>query len=486
MRAIARMVFFSVGLAILAAALLSGHARAALIVTHVACLALIWITGIRALALWLRSRERERTAEPVGPLRVALLSCTADDLDIAALAASAAQDVPVDVYVLDDSRTEAARTAVDAAAAHIGARVLRRSGSEGAKAGNINHALRLIGEHTDAVVILDSDTVLPAHFVRRATAALVSDPSIACVQGAPVASGPSWFARFFGPLVRTHARVNHAPRARIGFPAFVGRGALLSVRALRDVGGFPHTVSEDLALSVRLRDRGWRIVHRPDIEFTEDFPIDYAAFRVQQGKAAEGAAEFLLSARGTRLPGRERRDIIMETALLPLGAAAGLSALALGTTLALLGTATPPLITAITAMLALAPLLPEALRRVRRRHPVSALLFLVLTPLLYASVSLAIVRHAASVARGRPARFTITPKAPARTEWSAAIDALRPEYTWALTALVVAALLGMPLLGLPFTVPALAATAFLLLGARPHVPLVSPAPRLRVARPEGK
>lgn len=476
MRWFARTLVISLAIALAITTLLAGMFDETLVVAQVCLLAIVWLTGIRALILWVRSRRNSTpNFAPAPPMRVALLYCTADDISPDGFLASANQDVPVDVYVLDDSSSDSARSAVDAVAARIGARVIRREHRVGAKAGNLNHALGLLHPDTDAVVILDNDTVLPRDFVRRTSAVLASDSRIACVQAAPIDGGPSWFARFFGGLVDTHARVNHATRARVSFALFGGRGALISLPALREVGGFPEAVAEDLALSVRLRSANWRIVHRPDIEFREEFPIDYAAFRVQQGKAAEGAAEFLLSNHGRGLSRRERKDVVLETALLPVGAFAGLAALAIGATLAIWGKPLPFPLMVVTAVLALAPLMPEAVRRLRRREIWSAALFLALAPMLYASVSLAVVRHTLLVIRGNRARFIITPRKGSRFTLTRAALALRPEYAWATIAVTVTSVLGMPLLGIPFTLPALVATALLMLGTNTPLPFTRPA-----------
>jgi cellulose synthase/poly-beta-1,6-N-acetylglucosamine synthase-like glycosyltransferase len=470
---LARALLLSFLIAIAVTTLLTGFFGETLFVLQLACLGFIWFTGIRALTLWVRS-SRNRTPEvsPAPKLRVALLYCTADDLNPEKLAQSAAQNVPVDIYILDDSAGYESRRDVDTVAARIGAQVIRRDHRTDAKAGNLNNALAQIDSRTDAVVILDNDTEIPHDFVSRTTAVLTSDPRIGCVQAAPIDEGASWFAKFFGPLVDTHARINHATRARIGFALFGGRGALVSLPALREVGGFPTAVAEDLALSVRLRAAGWQIVHRPDIEFREEFPIDYAAFRVQQGKAAEGAAEFLLGNHARTLSRRERWDVVLETSLLPVGALVGLIALAVGSTLAIWGKPTPIAFMVITSVLALAPLLPEAVRRLRQGEPVSAALFLVLAPMLYASVSLAVVRHTARILRGNRARFIITPRTGSRLTLGEAVSALSIEYTWAVTAVMVTAVLGMPLLSIPFTLPALVATAMLLLGTRDPLTLV--------------
>lgn len=471
MRTTTRMLTASVLIGLAVAALLSGAATQLLMIGYAICIAVVWATGIRALVLWGRSHQRQSVAEdtciPLG--RIALLYCTCDDLDVTALAASAGQDVAVDVFVLDDSHPSQYEQ-VNAAAEQIGATVLRRADRSGAKAGNINHALTQLPADVSAVVILDSDTVLPQDFVRRAWAALTADPSTACVQAVPVADGVSWFARFFGPLVRSHSRVNHATRARIGFPAFIGRGAMIKTIALRDVGGVPLAVSEDLALSVRLRERGWQILHSTDIEFHEDFPIDYAAFRVQQAKAAEGAAEFLRnsSRQGVQvLRIAERLDLQLETALLSLGAAAGLGALASGTALALRGVHTPALVTLITGVLALAPLLPEATRRIRAGAAGSAVTFLVLAPLLYSSVALLILRHALAVRGGRTATFIVTPKHAGVVALRGAIETMRAEWAWGIVAVVAALCLGTLPVAAPFAIPAVFGTTLLLWGARP-------------------
>lgn len=476
----------------LAASILTGLACAALLigagvqgvaVLYTLCLEVVWFTGIRAAVLWARShRSIPRSSPSPHSGRIALLYCTADDLDERALAASSAQDVPVDVFVLDDSRADR-HPDVDDAAARVGAVVIRRPDRTDAKAGNLNHALAQLPGDVDAVVVLDSDTVIPKEFARRAWAALVADPRVACVQAVPVAGGSSAFARFFGPLVRSHARINHATRARVGFPAFVGRGAMLRTAALRDVGGLPSAVSEDLALSVRLRERNWRIVHRPDIEFREDFPIDYSAFRVQQAKAAEGAAEFLRDSgeRARALRVRERLDLRIETGLLSLGAAAGLGALAAGTVLAAWGTPTPAGLTLITGVLALMPLLPEALRRAADGALASALAFLLLGPLLYSSVALLIVRHALAVTGGRSARFTVTPKRAGSARVRDAVEQMRLEWAWAVIALVAATALGAAPLAIPFVLPALIGTCLIVWGAR-DLPVAAPPLQLRDRR----
>lgn len=386
---------------------------------------LLWITGLRSLALWSRARAAASraatvasTVSPVSPasLRVALLYCVADDLDLAAISASGDQDLAVDVVVLDDSHEAATREAVDAAAAANGWTVVRRTDRRGFKAGNLNHGLSVLRGRHDAYVLCDSDVVLPGDFVRRSLPAL-TDPTVAVVQGLPTARpGATWFSRYFGALLRTHVSVTRAGREASGVVTLLGRGALVRAAALHDVGGVPETVAEDLALTVALRRRGWRLVNI-DLEFAEDYPVDYRSFRTQLRKTTEGAVEFLrLHVRGRRqrrmrgIPVGEARDLVFEAALVPLTALAGAVALIAGTVLAAAGTFPPLWAGLVSGLAAAAPLLPEAIRRIRVRGLAAGMVFVGVGSALYASTMYVVLAAVLRVLLGRRAVFWITPK----------------------------------------------------------------------------
>lgn len=438
---------------------------------------LLWMTGLRAAAVWLRSRLPRREAavfaDPGG--RVALLYCVADDADLGAIAQSMRQDVPVETIILDDGRDPAIRAQIDLFAAQHGCRILRRADRRGFKAGNLNHALGQLRGQYEAYVICDSDVILPPHFVSSCRPAL-ADPSVAVVQALPVArSGQTRFASYFGPLLRTHVAVTRAGREAAGTVAFIGRGALVRAAALDDVGGVPEAVTEDLALSVALRARGWRLVNAP-VEFAEDYPIDYRAFRTQMRKTAEGAVEFLRRPRRLRfLPPAEARDFLLETALVPASALAGVTALLAGVTLAAQGTP-PPLWAGVLGMLCvLMPLLPETMRRVREQSMRAGLAFAVLAGSLYASTMLVVLAAVLRALGTGRAVFWITPKSAAGP--GAVLATLRPELILLPLLIIAAALLGgSPLFALAPLGPALLALAFALphprrLGALAPIPV---------------
>lgn len=389
-----------------------------------------WIAGGRAAGLWLRSSGRRRgPAAPAagGAERIALLVCVCNDLDEAAVIRSSRQDVPVDVILLDDSTDAGVRARVDGLAAARGWQVIRREVRSGFKAGNLNAGIARLRGRYDAYLICDSDVVLDAG-VARVCGSELADPTVAVAQASPAASvGKTRFARYFGPLLATHLGVTRRGRGAHGVTAFLGRGALVRAAAIDDVGGFPEAVAEDLAMTVRLRRRGWRIVDA-DVAFTEDYPIDYAAFRVQMRKTAEGAVEFLRRPgrmRGLRV--REALDLALETALVPVTALAGAATLVTGAALAGTGTPPPIWVMVVSAVAAAAPLLPEAVRRARSQRLAAGIAFALAAGLLYASTTFVVLAAVVRTALGRRATFWVTPKTTSRRGVAETAALLRDE-----------------------------------------------------------
>ncbi|KZE89217.1 glycosyltransferase family 2 protein [Microbacterium sp. TNHR37B] len=447
---------------------MSAGAAAGVATVFVVASLVLWSTGFRSVTLWGRAavagrsdREDDRELAPAPDLRIALVYCVADDADLPAIAASMRQDVPVATVILDDSRDPAARARLDAFAAAHGCRIIRRAQRGGYKAGNLNHGFAALRGEFDAYLLCDSDVVLPPDLARRCASAL-ADPTVAVAQALPTARpGRSWFSRYFGPLLETHLETTRRGREAAGVVALLGRGALVRAAAIDDVGGVPEVVAEDLALSVALRRRGWRLVN-VDVAFAEDYPIDYRSFRTQMRKTTEGAVEFLRRPGQLRgWQGRGRLDVLLETALVPLAALAGVAAMVSGVSLAMHG-ATPPLwAMVLTAVSALAPLLPEAARRARVHRPVAGVVFLLLTGLLYSSAMFVVLSAVVRTAIGRRAVFWITPKAQRTLGARQLLDLLRAELVLA-PAIAVAALVasGSPAAALAPLGPVLCALAF--------------------------
>jgi hypothetical protein len=459
---------------------------AALVVFGVAS-GILWLGGVRYLAMWASGRmwrgsvRVTRDDPQLASARVALISCAADDFNPEALRRSIAQRRDVAVVILDDSKSEAGKATVDRFAAETGAEVLRRKDRRGFKAGNLNSGIARIQSRFDYVVLLDSDDVLPADFVERALGYFARDPQVGIVQARHVAwRGGSAFTAQFSGLLGTHIDVTQRARSSAGFSMFMGRGAMISLEAYRAAGGLPELVMEDVAFSLEVHRAGYRIAYAPEIVCTEDYPVDYAAFRSQHRKLVEGTTEFVRRSwrriLGSRMRWYEKLDLLFEQLMIPFGAVVGLALLAAGVTLFAAGddVRAPLWVAGMTALSIAAPLLPEAARLLRREGLVSSVRFLVLATALYGSVLVLTVRAAGKVLLGRGATFRVTPKKRGIAGRFAGARMLRVE----LLVAALAAGFGFFVLGsvvpvLALIGPTLAALYLDGLAARPAPPRVS-------------
>ena len=189
--------------------------------------------------------------------RVALLYLTCDDYVWSSLAAIGNQSYEaLDCYVLDDSRNPLPLECVPTPAI-----VVRRATRAGFKAGNINHWLRLYGASYEYIVVLDSDSELPPHFVSDMLkfAEHPKNAQVANFQALTFPSAPE-------TMLQRCLAAGHSYRMRVASALQThsesilswGHNNLIRVSALEDVGGFDEAyVAEDAATTLRLIHRGY-------------------------------------------------------------------------------------------------------------------------------------------------------------------------------------------------------------------------------------
>ncbi len=175
--------------------------------------------------------------------------------------AARALDYPADklnVYVLDDGNREEFRRYAAAA----GVNYIAREDNRFAKAGNLNHALKLTSG--DLVAVFDCDHVPTRAFLQKTAGWFLRDERMAVVQtphhfynkdpierNLPVGEDiPNEGLLFYGLTQDGNDFWNAA--------YFCGSCALLRREALEDIGGFAvETVTEDAHTSLRLHRKGW-------------------------------------------------------------------------------------------------------------------------------------------------------------------------------------------------------------------------------------
>ena len=295
---------------------------------------LFWLYGIYHLVFTLCSWRLHRlplarppTTDGSPPPRVALLYLTMNDFSEEALGSCLSQSYPAfDVYVLDDSTSAEAGQAIDRFVASAGeerVQVIRRPSRSGFKAGNLNHALRRMAERYPLFAICDADGVIPTDFLSRLVPYFRLSPTIGFVQ-ANQHVNPSQkqrFARDFGFLTDVHGDYYPVTKNRFGFLMFYGHGGIVRMDLWKTLGGFPEILSEDLAFTSLLRERGYVGLFVPDVVCYEDLPATYPQYLRRQERWIKGTTEYLLRyfprlARRKNVAWFEKLDILLSATVL--------------------------------------------------------------------------------------------------------------------------------------------------------------------------
>jgi cellulose synthase (UDP-forming) len=262
---------------------------------------------------WTVSRQRRRRRRPVGldagaphPEVDVLIPVYDEPVEIVeptVEAAAALRGARVNVWLLDDGASTAMRRVAD----RHGARYVARARREGAKAGNVNHALG----HAAApyAVVLDCDHVPDPALLEATLGELQADERAAFVQtpqyyanhvdGGVAAGAWAQQALFFGAIAR--GKDGH------GATFCCGTNVVFRRAALDDVGGFPEgSLTEDFELSIHLHERGWRTAYLPEVLARGLGPADMASYVSQQQRWARGCLTALPRALRARLPWRQK------------------------------------------------------------------------------------------------------------------------------------------------------------------------------------
>lgn len=214
----------------------------------------------------------------------------------------------VNVVLLDDGNDPQMREL----AARVGVGYLARASNEGAKAGNVNNALR----HTSApyVAVFDCDHVPHPDFLVETLGVLIADSKLAFAQtpqhyanaetNEVAAAAWSQQALFFGCISR-------GKDAR-GSMFCCGTNVLFRRKAL--ARGFPEdSITEDFVLALRLHERGWRSVYLPVVLAQGLGPEDTASYIGQQLRWARGCLAAIPAALRSRLPLRTKAQYLLSS-----------------------------------------------------------------------------------------------------------------------------------------------------------------------------
>lgn len=253
------------------------------------------VSSLSAFTILTRTKNRTAEADRLegwwkparAPKAVVLIATYNEERDVLERTLNGASGLDYDnfeVLVLDDGR----RPWLAELSAEKGARYLTRPDNFHAKAGNINHALRLLAEEDEPpefVAVLDADFVPHANFLSR-TIALFAEPDVGLVQTPQHFFNADPIQHNFG-LSSSYPDeqrffFDHLQPARDGWGiAFCcGTSSVTRFGALKAIGFLPTgSVTEDFLLTIALQNAGWRTV--------------YLNEAVTEGLAPEGLKEYV-------------------------------------------------------------------------------------------------------------------------------------------------------------------------------------------------
>lgn len=212
-----------------------------------------------------------------------------------------------ETYVLDDGDSDEVRDL----AAELGAGYIRRLGSSGAKAGNVNHALSIT--HGEYFLILDADFVAKPEMLEE-TLPGMADDTIAFVQTPQVYGNlHTTIARGAAYMQSMFYRYIQPGRNEFNAAFCVGTNVLFRRKAVKEIGGmYTGSKSEDVWTSLLLHERGWKSLFLPQTLAIGEAPETIEAYSKQQLRWATGGFEILL----THNPFSPRRRLTLDQRLM--------------------------------------------------------------------------------------------------------------------------------------------------------------------------
>lgn len=186
-----------------------------------------------------------------------------ESLDVVRDTVLAAQciDYPRDklkIYLLDDGK----RSEFAVFAADVGVGYITREDNSHAKAGNLNHAMKIT--KGELICVFDCDHVATRTFLQATVGPFLKDPKLALLQTPHYFYSPDPFERnlraarnipnegalFYGPVQQGNDNWNAT--------FFCGSCAVIRRSALEEIGGFAvETVTEDAHTALKMQRLGW-------------------------------------------------------------------------------------------------------------------------------------------------------------------------------------------------------------------------------------
>ena len=163
------------------------------------------------------------------------------------------------IHVLDDTDDPEHAKLVEEVTAGEQVQLVRRKNREGGKAGALNEFMK----ETDAefLAIFDGDEVIKDKSFLTETMGHFEKKEVAFVQTNKECGGDGLFEQAANYTNAAFVNLIQPINTKKGVGLFTGSCGIFRVEALRSVNGFPDSVIEDVAVSLKLFWKGWKAEH---------------------------------------------------------------------------------------------------------------------------------------------------------------------------------------------------------------------------------
>lgn len=256
----------------------------------------LWQVAGYLHAVWPRARTRQFDAHVTDDVAVFITVCgEPEDIieDTVKAALAMRYGGHFSVYILNDGKVANRPNWHEAEeiAERNGITCITREVGGGAKAGNINNALKQTRE--PYFVVFDADHIPKRHFL-NAMMGYFADPRVAFVQspqyyknyGDNIVTGGAWEQQelFFGAIMKGKDTTNSA--------FMCGTNMVLKREALSEVGGMSEfSIAEDFLTSLLVHDKGWKSVYVSEVLAEGLAPEDFLSYYKQQFRWTRGSLE---------------------------------------------------------------------------------------------------------------------------------------------------------------------------------------------------
>ena len=201
----------------------------------------------------------------------------------------------VNIKIMDDSNDDTSleidKIIDEYQEKHFNIEVIRRKDKTGFKAGALQAALEMTDE--EFIAIFDADFVPAVDFLNSTLPYFSRDEQLGIIQSRWTHLNRDYnlLTRAIAVSIDVHFLIEQTGRYASGcFQNFNGSGGVLRKKAILEAGGWQSdTLAEDLDLSYRMQNLGYRVLFLKDLQSPGEIPLTIPSYKRQQGRWACGS-----------------------------------------------------------------------------------------------------------------------------------------------------------------------------------------------------